>query len=51
MYHIISQRNKIIERKQRMHDEVDKALSELHTVCFTSANPASDVLVVRFCGG
>ncbi|CAD6206199.1 unnamed protein product [Miscanthus lutarioriparius] len=42
----IFERNKIIEDKQRRLDEVEKALSELRTVCIMWANPASDVLVV-----
>ncbi|XP_021307450.1 uncharacterized protein LOC8067264 isoform X2 [Sorghum bicolor] len=42
----IIERNKIIEDKQRRLDEVEKALSELRTVCIMWANPASDVLVV-----
>jgi hypothetical protein len=46
IYHIISERNKIIEDKQRRLDKVEKALSELRTVCIMWANPASDVLVV-----
>ena len=43
---IISERNKIIEDKQRRLDEVQKALSELRTVCIMWANPASEVLLV-----
>ncbi|XP_035820246.1 protein FLOURY ENDOSPERM 6, chloroplastic isoform X4 [Zea mays] len=42
----IIERNKIIEDKQRRLDKVEKALSELRTVCIMWANPASDVLVV-----
>jgi hypothetical protein len=46
IYDIISERNKIIEEKQRRLDEVEKALSELRTVCIMWANPASEVLLV-----
>ncbi|OEL27462.1 hypothetical protein BAE44_0011522 [Dichanthelium oligosanthes] len=46
IYDTISERNKIIEDKQRRLDEVEKALSELRTVCIMWANPASEVLVV-----
>ena len=46
IYGIISERNKIIEDKQRRLDEVQKALSELRTVCIMWANPASEVLLV-----
>lgn len=42
----IIERNKIIEDKQRRLDEVQKALSELRTVCIMWANPASEVLLV-----
>lgn len=42
----IIERNKIIEDKQRRLDEVEKALSELRTVCIMWANPASEVLLV-----
>ncbi|CAL4935304.1 unnamed protein product [Urochloa decumbens] len=42
----IIERNKIIEEKQRRLDEVEKALSELRTVCIMWANPASEVLLV-----
>ncbi|CAN6303985.1 unnamed protein product [Urochloa humidicola] len=42
----IIERNKIIEEKQRRLDEVEKALSELRTVCIMWANPASEVFLV-----
>ncbi|PUZ37557.1 hypothetical protein GQ55_9G129200 [Panicum hallii var. hallii] len=42
----IIERNKIIEDKQRRLGEVEKALSELRTVCIMWANPASEVLLV-----
>ncbi|WVZ60120.1 LOW QUALITY PROTEIN: hypothetical protein U9M48_010181 [Paspalum notatum var. saurae] len=42
----IIERNKIIEDKQRRLDEVEKALSELRTVCIMWASPASEVLLV-----
>ncbi|CAN6287209.1 unnamed protein product [Urochloa humidicola] len=42
----IIERNKIIEEKQRRLDEVEKALSELRTVCIMWVNPASEVLLV-----
>lgn len=44
--YISSERNKIIEEKQRRLDEVEKALSELRTVYIVWPNPASEVLVV-----
>jgi hypothetical protein len=43
--HDISERNKIIEEKQMRLDEVEKALSELRTVCIVWPNPASEVLL------
>lgn len=41
----IIERNKIIEEKQKRLDEVEKALSELRTVCIVWPNPASEVLL------
>ncbi|KAK1644772.1 hypothetical protein QYE76_062577 [Lolium multiflorum] len=41
----IIERNKIIEEKQMRLDEVEKALSELRTVCIVWPNPASEVLL------
>jgi hypothetical protein len=46
VYYVISERNKIIEEKQRRLDEVEKALSELCTVYIVWPNPASEVLLV-----
>ena len=43
--HDISERNKIIEEKQMRLEEVEKALSELRTVCIVWPNPASEVLL------
>ncbi|XP_047088260.1 protein FLOURY ENDOSPERM 6, chloroplastic-like [Lolium rigidum] len=41
----IIEKNKIIEEKQMRLDEVEKALSELRTVCIVWPNPASEVLL------